>query len=412
MKRSFVVALVFTLALALSATAAFAGGFRVPEAGSKAMGLSNAFVGMADDPSAVQFNPAGITQLDGTQIYFGTTYIGTSNEYTDTGGTTTPAEEMTFFPPHFYYTNHLGDGDLWFGLGVAVPFGLGTEWDVASFELIVTDTLIEMVKINPAIGYRASENLSLAFGIDYYKIMEAKLENEALLPGPTPAYQEFEGDGDGYGFNFGLLYTASDMLSVGFAYRSGVSPDLEGDLTVTIDATGLPAPGFPTPGSADINLPATAALGISYKLSPRFTLNADLDWTAWSDYDELKLSVPALGPATVLPKDYSDEIAYRVGLEYDLNEAWNLRGGFLIESMPIPEETYDPRLPDGDRVGISIGAGYTKDAWTLDLAYMFVDFSDEDIDNDITDAYGQLQTVDGKYDGDINLFGVSLGYRF
>src|SRR5438132_12213563 len=53
-------------------TAAFAGGFSFTEHGAAASGKANAFAGEANDPSAIFYNPAGITQLPGTQFMFGT----------------------------------------------------------------------------------------------------------------------------------------------------------------------------------------------------------------------------------------------------------------------------------------------------------------------------------------------------
>ncbi|MCJ7500818.1 outer membrane protein transport protein, partial [bacterium] len=166
MKRNFTILLAAAAMLMLAAGPAAAGGFRIPEAGAKAMGFGNAFVGMADDPSAVQFNPAGITQLEGNRIQAGVTSVSTHNDYTDLGGTKTSAEDGSFMPPSFYYTNHLGEGQWWIGLGVTAPFGLGTEWKVGSFNYVATETLIEMVKINPSAAYRVNDQWSVGFGID------------------------------------------------------------------------------------------------------------------------------------------------------------------------------------------------------------------------------------------------------
>ena len=63
------------LVLAFSATSAMAAGFRLPEAGAKAMGMGFAFTAQANDPSAIYFNPAGITQLPGKNVMLGVTYI-------------------------------------------------------------------------------------------------------------------------------------------------------------------------------------------------------------------------------------------------------------------------------------------------------------------------------------------------
>ncbi len=413
MKKWFIILTVFSLVLILAAGTAFAAGFRVPEAGAKAMGMANAFVGQADDPSAVQMNPAGITQLDGNTIMFGGTYIKTANEYTSTVGTASDAEDKSFYPPFFFYTNHLGEGNAWLGLGITSPFGLGTEWRVPSFEFIVTKTSLELVKVNPTIAYKASDTVSLAFGVDYYDALEALFENEAMLPGPTPAYQQLLGDGDSYGFNIGALVDLSDEVKLGFTYRTGTTLDISGKLDITIDATGTSAPTYPVNVTVDVDLPATAALALSYQPDSTWTLNVDLDWTGWSAYKELNIKSASSGATLLLvPKNYDDTIAYRVGGEYVVSDTWALRGGFLIDSSPVPVATYDPRLPDGDRWGVSFGAGYDGDAWDLDLAYMYVKVKEENIDNAITDGFGIGQTVDGKYEGSVNLVGVSLTRAF
>jgi len=54
------------LLLLLSASTSFAAGFRLPEAGNKANAMGFAFTAQADNPSAIYYNPAGLTQLEGT----------------------------------------------------------------------------------------------------------------------------------------------------------------------------------------------------------------------------------------------------------------------------------------------------------------------------------------------------------
>lgn len=426
MKKSLTLFFVVTAMLMLVAGPAAAGGFRIPEAGAKAMGFGNAFVGLADDPSAVQFNPAGITQLEGNWIQTGVTAVSTQNDYTDLGGTKTSAEDGNFFPPSFYYTNHLGEGQWWLGLGVTAPFGLGTEWDVDSFNYVATETMIEMVKINPTLAYRASDQWSVAFGLDYYSVLDASLKNDMsstlveLAGGPKlVGVQELSGDGTSFGFNVGALYKATDDLSIGFAYRTGTDMEIEGDVTVSLKAAGNVLQTFSA--TADIGLPATAALGVNYKFSDAWQLNLDLDWTGWSSYDklEVKNSSGTVQNPLVSNKDYDDVTAIRVGVEYALSDEWALRGGILMEPTPVPEETYDPRLPDGDRVGYVIGAGYESGQWTVDFAYMFVQLDKTTVDSDAVAIINypplvpsDFQNVDGTYEGDITLIGLSVGYSF
>jgi long-chain fatty acid transport protein len=426
MKRSFVVLLAAAAMLALAAGPVMAGAFRIPEAGAKAMGFGNAFVGMADDPSAVQFNPAGMTQLEGNQILVGVTSVTTDNSYADTSGTKSDAEAGSFLPPHFFYTNHLedlGDGNWWLGLGVVAPFGLGTEWEVSTFDFFATKTELELVKINPAMAYKLNDNVSLGFGLDYYHVMSLIYANNTDVPisGTQRMWmeQELSGDGDSYGFNVAAHYTASDQLRVGFAYRSGTDLDVDGDVSLGGTKAGS--------GSTTLKLPATAALGVAFVPADKWSVNLDLDWTGWSSYDELVIDAVIGGMPVVIPqaKDYDDTIAYRIGAQYQLNDTWALRAGYLMEKSPIPEDTYEPRLPGGDRTGFSVGTGYAVGPWTADFAYMLVNIDKYTVntgatyDPDTQSPYagmnwpfGQppVQTVDGEYEGDIILIALSVGY--
>ena len=62
-------------AILLFAGSLFASGFQINENGARAMSMGNAFTGVANDASAVYFNPAAITQLSGTRLSFGSTAI-------------------------------------------------------------------------------------------------------------------------------------------------------------------------------------------------------------------------------------------------------------------------------------------------------------------------------------------------
>ena len=427
MKKWIILFVAASTLLVFTTGPALAGGFRIPESGAKAMGLGNAFVGQADDPSAVQFNPAGLTQLEGYRIMYGATSITTANDYKN-GEAESSAEKGNYLVPFFYYTNHLedlGDGNWWFGLSMTSPFGLGTEWDVSTFEYIATQTKLKMLKLNPVMAYKVSDRFSLGFGIDYYEVLEGSFQNAMAMTvgdlggGWFKFDQKLKGDGTGFGFNVGGLYEVSEKVQLGFAYRTGVEVDLEGHLTLTGVTTPVPVE-VKADGKATLNIPATAAVGVHYGISDAWKVNLDLDWTEWSAYDELPIKTD-LGDS-VVEKDYEDTITYRIGVDYMLNENWSLRGGFLMEEMPVPEETYDPRLPDGDRTGYSVGFGYEKDRLTVDFAYMLVLLDKTSISNDIdqnpsyniapTLVGDPAQTVDGDYEGDITLIGFSVGFAF
>src|SRR5262249_11249181 len=61
-----------------------ADGFRILDQGAAATAQGAAFAAQADDPSAIHYNPAGMTQLPGVQLYGGVNLIGGSKTTTFT----------------------------------------------------------------------------------------------------------------------------------------------------------------------------------------------------------------------------------------------------------------------------------------------------------------------------------------
>ena len=116
---------------------AFAGGFGLNEQGAKASGMANAFAAQANDPTAVYFNPAGIVQLDGTQVTIGASPVIPQAKFdsstTDPAGIrgTSPGnitnmDDKIVAVPNAYVTQKINDY-VSFGFGTFSNFGLETE---------------------------------------------------------------------------------------------------------------------------------------------------------------------------------------------------------------------------------------------------------------------------------------------
>ncbi|MCK8603242.1 hypothetical protein [Desulfoferrobacter suflitae] len=63
------------IVVAWGAQVCFGAGFALYEGSARGNALGGALVARADDPSAVYYNPAGITQLPGLQMMVGGTFI-------------------------------------------------------------------------------------------------------------------------------------------------------------------------------------------------------------------------------------------------------------------------------------------------------------------------------------------------
>src|SRR5918993_1525498 len=78
----------FLLTDLLLVSSVYAGGFRVYDQSASGTAQGNAFTAQADDPSAVYYNPAGMTQLHGLQQSIGITFVGGHFDYRSPTGQT------------------------------------------------------------------------------------------------------------------------------------------------------------------------------------------------------------------------------------------------------------------------------------------------------------------------------------
>jgi long-chain fatty acid transport protein len=417
--------------LAFSATQAAAAGFRLPEAGAKAMGMGFAFTAQADDPSAIYFNPAGLTQLEGQNVTVGVTYI---RRYGDaftgitplTGGAVVSEtqKDLNFFIPNAYYVRKASP-NLAYGVGLFVPFGLGLEYrdrNTSIFRNQITMIDLMTLVVNPTVAWKVNDVLSVGAGIDFL-YGKAKMERTPVSPalGGNIYNLDLEADGTAWGYNFGLLLAPSRNLKIGLSHRSPFTLKLkDGDVNVTNispEASAMFFDGattFQTKGSAVINLPATTAFGAAYTFFDRLTVEADLDFTWWSSYKNLRVEIRDENPVLMTTdsrKDWNDVVALRIGAEYRVTDPLALRVGFAYDPTPVPAETMGPELPDATRLNYMVGVGYKYGNWTFDASYFYVDKKERTVSN-IRAEGANTVGFDGIWKGDGYLVALDIGYRF
>ncbi len=88
-KISFIVLSTFLILSGLNLPAAAVGsGALANQTGisARSLGFANAYAGVADDPSAIFFNPAGLTQVKGFRLMEGGAILLIQSEHTDRNG--------------------------------------------------------------------------------------------------------------------------------------------------------------------------------------------------------------------------------------------------------------------------------------------------------------------------------------
>ncbi len=397
MVNIIVLLLVGLMAMASSVNAA---GFRLSEQDAKANGMGNSFVAVADNASAVWYNPAAMTELEKTNLSLGTVMVYPTMEHTNVSGTKDKIENTLHVPPYLYATHKLNE--KWaLGFGFNAPFGLSSEWDKTSATTKYVATLSDIKAFNYNLNgaYKVNDRLSFGLGIDYVSL-DAKLYQMAA---PTMEMQ-LSGTGHGWGYNAAAFYKLNEKWNFGASYRSPVKVLIDGTAKVTN-----------TPKDNDANtkltLPDTFQVGAGYKVNEKWLVSATADYTDWATYHALKInSATFTGGTTTAYKGWESVWGFHAGTEYKYSDTWKFRAGSFYDLNPVKEKYFETRVPDSDRLAFSIGAGYTKGNIVLDISYTYLMFMERTIHDSVQDLASN--TLNGKYNSTAHLPAISVGYKF
>lgn len=404
--------IILAAVLALSAAGAQAAGFRLTEQDAAANGMGNSFVAVANNASAVWYNPAAMTELEGARLSLGTVmvYPGMKHEYT--GGSDSIANKL-HVPPYFYLTRRLSE--RWaIGLGFNAPFGLSTEWEETSRTgSVATFSDIRAFNYNLNAALKLGDKFSFALGADYVQLM-AEMDKMITAPysfGPTTyqtVRQSMEGDGTGTGWNAAAFYKHSDKLSFGASYRSPVKVKVDGKITLPLAGVAAGS-ALNDDASTEITLPDTFQAGAALKAGEKWLFSATADYTDWTTYH--KLVIDYKNTSSTDPKHWKSVWAFRLGTEYKYSEALKLRAGVFYDFNPVREKYLDTRVPDSDRTALSLGAGYAfTESLTMDVSYTYLMFAERTVDDSLQD--GSANTLNGKYTSSAHLPAINIGYKF
>ncbi len=409
------------------------GGFTDQIVGSKALGMGNSFVATADDPSAVFYNPAGLTQQKSPAVSIGFAPHIISSEYKQDNGATSNMESNIPIVPNFYGTLPIMDGKVAFALGVHFPFGLKTQWsDTGPLRYVATESNLQVMQLNPTIAYRICDQLSIGVGAVHSRIkadLRSRVNESALnttLSGVATASpdgnRQLNGTSNGWGYNVGLMYEPIKNHTFGMNYRSQIQTRIKGktDLTNLSGATALVFGGdkYTVDTETDLNLPQSLLLGYSFK-HKGWTLETDAEWVDYSSIGQnafvfngesnaTRLAV--LNTGNPVPRQWHSSWNFGAGANYKFNDMWQARGGYFYFPEAIPEHTWDPGIPESARSGFTFGGGWTYSSVTLDLTYLLNTFQKRTIHNSVGATSGA--SVNGEYKTVVHIFSVNITYKF
>lgn len=376
---------------------AFGLGSRIPNQDARAIGRGNAFVATADNPAAIYYNPAGITQLEGHNLQVGSLfYLNVYADYESPSGTQHIDNETEIIPvPQLDYVFSPTNLPVSFGLGVYSPFGLGMTWPAnAPFRTSGIEVHLTYITINPVVAWEPVKGLSLAIGptFNYSKL---KLRQGVIM---NPWEFEFNGNTWDYGFSAGLLWQPLPQWSFGARYFSATDMAYKGK--------GTYSPSPPLPGQSDtiahLKFPQIAVFGVSFRPTTNWNFEVNADYSDWDVVDTASID----GVASI-PLFWQSSWFYEFGMTRQLGKAYYVSAGFFFSQASTPQAYYTPLVPDTDLYVGSLGVGYQGKRWSWAVAGQLIGGSYRDIENQVVDP-----SVDGRYKLFTPTLSASIGYRF
>lgn len=448
-QKKILITVVGVAALSWS-TVSLSSGFALQE--QNAVNLGTAYSGTAAwavDASSAWYNPAALTHIKNKQVVASGVLVNTSGSFT-ASSTNVPFQPFTPVPsgpndnsnpgglsliPSLHYAARIHP-NLVFGLSLASPYGLATNYSPEGvMRYVATHSEVLTLDLSPSFAYQATPWLSIGAGLD-------ALFAEAIFELQTTAYTAGDPAFDGFqnsrandwalGWHLGFLIDFNKCTRLGLNYRSkydlnvkGVSHQL---MPITPASVAQSGEFVLRPVHAEVVLPETLVLSGYHAFNPHWAVMADASWTAWGRLPTLGLRfdpLPNDAPPLVGPVDgdtllnFKDTYKVALGVNYTLNKCWQFRAGTAFDRTPIQDEVFrTARLPDSDRIWLSLGASYTFAQMRVDLGYAHLFMKEATLSDGgpVSPINGlpllPWNNVTGKYLNHADILGIQLRYDF
>lgn len=376
--------------------------FSVQGAGARAEGIGGAFTAVADDATAVSFNPAGLGQLLQPEISLvgmgyrreldNRNFLSTDHDPAALNLSDSLVRDQRSLPTFMSATvptKFLGK-NLVFQLSWQRLFDLNQDTTQIVQETdpsgslpakYLAQRIQQKGQVNvwsAAVAYDFSPRFLVGVSFNVWRgswdFQSNSDESEQPLPNPNAEFAQIHEDDTlrGSNWNIGVLWR-SEKLNVGAVYRSAFAARFDSRVSAQTNVVDSPLPGTYT-AAYQLHWPETYGAGLAYRPHQQWLLALDWTRTSWSQASFMpmggsldNLNFFDLKENTQTP----DAETLRFGTEYLLfsgDSVIPLRVGIFKEPQPTVDSI------SGDiRVfrGYTLGIGWKVRSFGVDLAYKF-----------------------------------------
>lgn len=346
------------LTLAITGSAAHAtNGINLIGFGAESSLMAGADVAVARDTSALNTNPAGLTQIKAPLLdMFGSILRTTdlvhkdprneehaSNRYTPLGGGG--------------YARPIEDTPCTAGVGFFAQGGAGGVFDKIRTPFGNRDdlsSLFGIAKVIPGIGCEVNEKLSIGASLNFvYASIEQDFFANTSVGTAFAGYKLEDASAIRTGFKLGMQYRVTPTLTLAAAYSEKTElPLTGGSLVADFTGAGLGKVKYSDASVKGFALPREVAVGLAFKPADAWLLSFKLNWLNWDDaINDVKLRATnpnnSLAPAvygSTNPADWKNQWVIATGVAYNWDDRTTIYAGHNYGKNPIPRETTNPLL--------------------------------------------------------------------
>ncbi|MDD3050081.1 MAG: outer membrane protein transport protein [Candidatus Cloacimonetes bacterium] len=410
-------------AFVFTGTLLLANGLSLNSPGPRALSMGGAFVGLADDASAIYWNPAALARQSTSLKAILTDVIPISNYKYSAAANDAEGVTNHFFNPNFFFNYRMNK--MAFGLGIYVPAGLGAEYegkDLAPFagnapgsNDIEWMSKIGVVNFSPAFAYSLNDKLSLGIALNmYYGMFELKRASVKAVPEMEEVFvRQYSEESDGLGFSgtFAVKYDHNEMFSAGLTLRLPTKVTLSGEAENGLFALS----GAPTKSDfdRDVTWPMWIGAGVAVRPFDKLTITFDAQYSQWSELDKLTtefkeqawIQASNESGENIFHLEWEDQTQIRLGLKHQTTECLELMLGYYYDPAPAPDETLNVLFPSSTNHVITGGFGYKWNKFCLDFGAEYLFGAERDVK-------AAAHNMPGTHHLDVFAYSIGLGYNF
>ncbi len=392
------------LAMTIPGAVQATNGMYLTSYGAESMGRAGANLAIADRGLALNFNPAGIGQLQGRHFTLNLSVLAPSLEYQNTLNDAINGDDRYFPLPAMAYVRSAKNSPWAFGVGFVAQGGMGATFEGESTFFGTVDqtyTEVRFMTLSPTVSYSFGEDMAIGLALNLgYADASFKFFPETSFFNVESPDQSFFGvnmkqaGGEQFNARLGWWWRANPKLSIGAIYQTETESTYDGG-ELSMNFTGHPFVGREVMYEAEMEgftFAAQAGVGIAVRPAERWILALDVKRYFW-DHAIDSIVVTARNPDSetappevTLPPfvfNWEDQWIVAFGGDYRLNDVLTLRAGLNYGENPVPDDTLTPLFPATVERHLTFGFSYLRGNKLLEFA---VERGfDEDLVNNSTD---------------------------